>query len=44
VTFLTAEESQALLDAPPQNRWEGRRDRAMLTLAPQAGLRASQSS
>jgi len=39
VTFLTAEETQALLDAPPQNRWEGRRDRAMLILTLQAGLR-----
>jgi hypothetical protein len=43
VTFLTAEESQALLDAPPQNRWEGRRDRAMLTSPSRQGC-ASQSS
>ena len=42
VTFLTAEESQALIDAPPQDRWEGRRDRAMLTLTLQAGLRVSE--
>ena len=42
VTFLTAEESQALIDAPPQGRWEGRRDRAMLTLTIQAGLRVSE--
>ena len=42
VTFLTAEESQALIDAPPQDRWEGRRDRAMLTLTIQAGLRVSE--
>jgi site-specific recombinase XerD len=39
VTFLTAKESQALIDAPPQDRWEGRRDRAMLMLTIQAGLR-----
>jgi site-specific recombinase XerD len=42
VTFLTAEESQALIDAPDQSRWEGRRDRAMLILAIQAGLRVSE--
>ena len=28
VAFLTAEESAALIDAAPENRWEGRRDRA----------------
>jgi len=39
VTFLTAQESQALIDAAPQ---EGRRDRAMLTLAIHAGLRVSE--
>jgi site-specific recombinase XerD len=42
VTFLTAEESQALIDAAPPDRWEGRRDRAMLTLALHAGLRVSE--
>jgi site-specific recombinase XerD len=42
VTFLTAQESQALIDAPPQHRWEGRRDRAVLILALQAGLRVSE--
>jgi site-specific recombinase XerC len=42
VTFLTAEESVALIDAAPENRWEGRRDRAMLTLALHAGLRVSE--
>ena len=41
VTFLTAQESQALIGAPPQHRWEGRRDRAMLILTLQAGLRVS---
>ena len=42
VTFLTAEASAALIDAAPENRWEGRRDRAMLTLALHAGLRVSE--
>ena len=42
VTFLTAPESQALIDAPSQDRWEGRRDRAMLTLTLQTGLRVSE--
>jgi site-specific recombinase XerC len=42
VSFLTAKESQALIDAPPQDRWEGRRDRAMLLLTIQAGLRVSE--
>jgi site-specific recombinase XerD len=42
VTFLTAEESRALIEAPDRTRWEGRRDRAMLTLAIQAGLRVSE--
>jgi site-specific recombinase XerD len=42
VSFLTTEESQALIDAPPQDRWEGRRDRAMLTLTIQTGLRVSE--
>jgi site-specific recombinase XerD len=42
VTFLTAAEAQALIDAPDSSRWEGRRDRAILTLAIQAGLRVSE--
>jgi site-specific recombinase XerC len=42
VIFLTAEESTALIDSAPENRWEGRRDRAMLTLAIHAGLRVSE--
>jgi len=42
ITFLTATESQALIDAPDQTRWEGRRDHAMLVLAIQAGLRVSE--
>jgi site-specific recombinase XerD len=42
ISFLTARESQALIDAPDQSRWEGRRDRAMLVLTIQAGLRVSE--
>ena len=42
VTFLTQPECQALLDAPDPDRWEGRRDRAMLTLTIHAGLRVSE--
>ena len=42
ITFLTAEQTNALLAAPDPTRWEGRRDRAMLTLAIQAGLRVSE--
>lgn len=42
ITFLTAEEAKALIEAPDPARWEGRRDRALLTLALQAGLRVSE--
>ncbi|EWT03702.1 integrase, partial [Intrasporangium chromatireducens Q5-1] len=42
VQFLTVEETQALLDAPDPNTWTGRRDRALLTLAVQTGLRVSE--
>jgi site-specific recombinase XerD len=42
VTFLTAAEVDALLAAPDQGRWEGRRDRALMLLAVQAGLRVSE--
>ena len=42
ITFLTAEEARALIEAPDQARWEGRRDRALLTLALQTGLRVSE--
>jgi site-specific recombinase XerD len=42
VTFLTATEADALLAAPDQARWEGRRDRALMLLAIQAGLRVSE--
>ncbi|MFF8775126.1 tyrosine-type recombinase/integrase [Kitasatospora sp. NPDC015120] len=39
MTFLTAAEVDALLAAPDPRRWEGRRDKAMLALAVQTGLR-----
>ena len=42
ITFLTQTECQALIDAPDPSRWEGRRDRALLTLTIQAGLRVSE--
>ena len=42
VTFLTAPEAKALIDAPDPSRWEGRRDRALLILAIQTGLRVSE--
>lgn len=42
VTFLTAEEVDALLEAPDPQRWEGRRDKAMLALTVQTGLRVTE--
>lgn len=42
VTFLDAEEIAALLGAPDRNTWVGRRDHALLLLALQTGLRASE--
>ena len=42
ISFLTAQESKALIDAPDQSRWEGRRDRAIVVLMIQAGLRVSE--
>ena len=42
VTYLTAEESRALIDAPDRTRWEGRRDRALLVLGLLTGLRVSE--
>ena len=42
MSFLTAAEIAALLAAPDLNRWEGRRDRAMMLLAVQTGLRVSE--
>ena len=42
VTFLTAAETQALLDAPNRSTWAGRRDHALLLTAVQTGLRISE--
>lgn len=42
ITFLTHDEAQALLAAPDPGRWEGRRDRALLALAIQTGLRLAE--
>ena len=42
VEFLTGPEADALINAPDQSRWEGRRDRALLALALQTGLRVSE--
>jgi site-specific recombinase XerD len=42
VSFLTAAEIDALIDAPDVTRWEGRRDRALMLLAVQTGLRVSE--
>ena len=42
VSFLTTEQTDALIAAPDLARWEGRRDRALLLLAVQTGLRVSE--
>lgn len=42
VSFLEAEEVDALLASPDLTRWEGRRDRALIALALQTGLRLSE--
>jgi integrase/recombinase XerD len=42
ITYLTREEIDALLAAPNQTTWTGRRDHAMLALAAQTGLRISE--
>jgi site-specific recombinase XerD len=42
ITFLDPAEAQALVGAPDLARWEGRRDRAIIVLALQAGLRVSE--
>ena len=42
VTFLTPAEQEALLAAPDRATWIGRRDHALLLLALQTGLRASE--
>ncbi|MBA3746545.1 MAG: site-specific integrase [Solirubrobacterales bacterium] len=42
ITFLTEPEINGLLSAPDRDTWTGRRDHAMLLLAIQTGLRASE--
>jgi integrase/recombinase XerD len=42
IEFLTPVEVDALLAAPDLNSWTGRRDRALLLLAVQTGLRAAE--
>ena len=42
VEYLTEEESQALIAAPDLSTWLGRRDRAILLVAIQTGLRVSE--
>lgn len=42
VSFLTAPQIDALIDAPDRTRWEGRRDRALLLVTVQTGLRVSE--
>ena len=42
VDFLTRPETEALLAVPDQTTWLGRRDRALLLLAMQTGLRLSE--
>lgn len=42
VTFLTAPEVDAMIAAPNQSTWEGRRDKALMLLAIQTGLRVSE--
>ncbi|MDX8522404.1 tyrosine-type recombinase/integrase [Mesorhizobium dulcispinae] len=42
MTFLTEEELDVLLSAPARSTWTGRRDHALLRLAAQTGLRASE--
>jgi site-specific recombinase XerD len=42
VQFLTREEVDALLAAPDQRTWSGRRDHAFILLAVQSGLRLSE--
>jgi site-specific recombinase XerD len=42
VSFLTVEEAEALISAPDRSTWTGRRDRVILALAIQTGLRASE--
>lgn len=42
ISYLTSAETDALIAAPDQTTWHGRRDRALLLLAVQTGLRVSE--
>jgi integrase/recombinase XerD len=42
VSYLTPEETDALLGAPDRETWHGRRDHALLLLAVQTGLRVTE--
>jgi len=42
IDYLTRAEIEALIQAPDLSRWHGRRDRALLALALQTGLRVSE--
>ena len=42
ISFLSREEMKALLAAPDQRTWEGRRDHALILLAADTGLRVSE--
>ena len=42
ITFLTQAHLACMLAAPDQDRWEGRRDRALLAITAQAGLRVAE--
>jgi integrase/recombinase XerD len=42
IAFLTRSEIDALISAPDKNTWHGRRDRTLLVLAVQTGLRVSE--
>ena len=42
ITYLTEAETKALLAAPDQHRWEGRRDVVLMLTAIQTGLRISE--
>ena len=42
ISYLTEPETDALLAAPDRSTWTGRRDHALLLLAAQTGLRASE--
>lgn len=42
VSFLDRAETSALLAAPDRDRWTGRRDNALLTVAVQTGMRVSE--